>query len=322
LVLAEPILAVLRSGVFITLFDQDALQLYLRDGVYGFQMAPTPGGEQPSRLHFKVLADYAGLRKGSHVFFFLKRKITYGGQIVGSTNHGAFYLNGPTSHLGRKANAPLVWDESARPKHSANPEPGTFTRRSSRTGEPGRSVSQPYIIRFNDPLGMRGQQIASDDLYFHLGDYPYPLPSNSIQNMGFCLLTPREVELALKHIENSTDHIACESSEDVTLSAIPTSFSPDMVENDPLTAVSEADLEFRFMASVCSLPKIEGVDHNKVTLVRQIPISPFKPSDMDRADIGVFHEPLVEDGTIPNDVLELKNDTAGKADAEQIVRYS
>ena len=49
-----------------------------------------------------------------------------------------------------------------------------------------------------------GKYIVSDDLYFELGKYPYPLPSNSMQGMGFCTLTPGEVSTILKLIDKSS----------------------------------------------------------------------------------------------------------------------
>src|SRR5438309_958961 len=115
------------SGFFITLFDVETLALYLDKGVYGFHMPPAQMIGPRSR-HYQALADYACGRSDTHVFFFLKRHIVYGGQISGSSDYGAFYLNGQNSPLGLKAHAPLVWDESSRERYKASEQAGIFTR--------------------------------------------------------------------------------------------------------------------------------------------------------------------------------------------------
>lgn len=70
----------------------------------------------PYSNHYPTLADYSCARDGDHVFFFRDRQIFYGGQIVGSDEHDAFYLNGQRSQMERAADAPLVCDESGNRK--------------------------------------------------------------------------------------------------------------------------------------------------------------------------------------------------------------
>ena len=63
--------------------------------------------------------------------------------------------------------------------------------------------------------------------------------------------------------------------------------------------------------------------HPKQSVIcRQVPISPFKPSQTDQADICFYHEELREEGTIPDLVIELKNIKADKYDILQVVRYA
>ena len=188
----------MNAGVFIALYDENTLNLYLKHGVYGFLMAPTRGIINSRSKHYNALADYACMRKGTEVFFFLKRRIVYGGQIVGSNEHGAFLLNGTDSPLCISANSPLCWDEAARAGYDATNESGIFT-----VPEVGERC-QPYLIRFEDTVGLKGKYISSDDLYCKLGDYSYPLPSNAMQNMGFCTLTPGETKTALDLIKNNS----------------------------------------------------------------------------------------------------------------------
>lgn len=89
-------------GLFITLADKPTLKLYLEQGVFSQHMSPEPGVPETYH-HYRALGDYGSARDGAHVFFFRRGKIYYGGQIVGSEDHGAFYLNGQRSPLGRES---------------------------------------------------------------------------------------------------------------------------------------------------------------------------------------------------------------------------
>ncbi len=177
------------GGLFIVLYDEATLDLYLNENIYGFLLTPEFQTPSSRSVHYRALADYACAREGTHVLFFWKRRIVYAGQIVGNRDIGSFYLNGKTSPLGREANSNLVWDESRR--YRGTDKEGVFVVND-------KEKCQPVIVLFKDTLGLQRKQISSDDLYFELGSYPYPLPSNAIQNMGFCTLTPGETQIALK----------------------------------------------------------------------------------------------------------------------------
>ena len=174
----------------------ETLSLYLNRGIYGFLMPPVLDEVGSHSRHYNALADYACTRKGTHVMFFLRRRIVYGGEIIGSEGCGAFFLNGPYSPMGRKASSEVYWDESERNIYRATERRGVFEV----VGKGERC--QPYIIRFKDKLGLKGRAISSDQLYFWLGKYGYPLPSNSISGMGFCTLTPGETDAAISLFRN------------------------------------------------------------------------------------------------------------------------
>ena len=83
----------MTGGLFIALYDEESLKLYLDKGVYGFLMKPVMEDKPTARSrHYQILADYACSREGTDVFFFLKRKIVYGGKIFGNKTTGSFYL--------------------------------------------------------------------------------------------------------------------------------------------------------------------------------------------------------------------------------------
>ncbi len=305
-----------RSGFFIVLYDEDTLRLYLDRGIYGFLMNPEYEHIGKYSRHYAALADYACGREGTHVFFFLKRRIHYGGQLIGSEHHGCFYLNGPLSPMGIKADAQLYWDESVRERYKATNNLGTFI---VQTNEGPKERCQPYLIRFKDELGYKGRNILSDDLYFKLGEYGHPLPSNTIQGMSFCTLTPGECDILLNLLAEAERPESIESGEDIELETEPIHFEPKF----GITKVSEADRESHLEASLAGNPDLfPSIMRPKgETLCRQVPVSPLKPYQMDRADICYYSEASIKNGTLPNTVIELKNKRSGKPEVRQVIRY-
>lgn len=303
----------MSGGLFIALYDDESLKLYLDKGVYGFLMPPVFTDRPKSRSrHYQILADYACSREETDVFFFLKRKIVYGGKIYGNHESGSFYLNGLTSPLGRAADAELFWDESVRTKYFETDTPGVF-----KVEKYGGLKSQPFMFQFKQNENS-GKYILSDDLYFELGKYPYPLPSNSMQGMGFCTLTPGEVSTLQNLISQSNKRIVFEGEGEIDKTGKETLFDSELVSiNDDL--VNEAQLEFTILSS---LEPFADFLQDEYVLCRQVPISPFKPSEMDRADICLYSlKNPIKNGTIPNVIIELKKDVGNQAAYVQVERY-
>lgn len=299
----------MQGGLFIALYNEETLKLYLNRGVYGFLMKPVYTDAPSSRSkHYAVLADYACSREGTDVFFFLKRKIVYGGKIYGNKESGSFYINGLNSPLGRMTNANLFWDES--PRYEATDKLGVFKVN-------GSEKSQPFMFQFNK-TDNTGKYVISDELYFELGKYPYPLPSNSMQGMGFCTLTPGEASALIELVEKSDKKIDYTECEDIQKYGDEKIFDSDLVDIKD-TFINEAQLEFTILASLN--PFIDFLSGDYI-LCRQVPISPFKPMDMDRADICLYSlSDPIKDGTVPNIVIELKNGRANFYAYEQVTRY-
>lgn len=309
-----------ESGLFITLYDEETLQLYLENGIFGQHMSPTSKGEDPHYTHYRALGDYGCARDGKHVFFFRDRKIYYGGQIQGSDQHGAFYLNGQNSPLGREADAPLVWDESQRECYDGidGDETGLFTVDDEDKQED--AVCQPFLLQFEDHLDLAGSYISSDELYFRLGEYPYPLPSNAMMGMTFCTLTPAETRITLSLLQDTDKRLDPTTKEDIQLKADPVPFSPEHGIDHVKEAHPESHLESSVLSDPSLLPKALQPEDD-TALCRQVPISPFKPRNIDQADVCYFNEEEIKDGTIPNTVIELKNSKAGKSASLQVVKY-
>lgn len=189
----------MENGFFITLRDERSLALYLQEGVFSrHQPTEMDDDVHHSSNHYRAIADYACAREGTHVFFFSERAIYYGGRITSGTedeNIGAFWINDETGPMCRRADAGLGWDETVREEYDSAEHDGVFLMQ-GRNGE--REMSQPFLFRFDTDVEHTGKYIGSDDLYFELGDYPYPLQSNTIRGAGFCPMGPGETERLLK----------------------------------------------------------------------------------------------------------------------------
>jgi hypothetical protein len=304
------------GGFFITLFDKDTLKLYLNKGIYGFHMPPVFGDIGRRSKHYAALADYGCSRKGMHVFFFLKREIIYGGQILGNDLYGSFFLNGNYSPLGKKARATLFWDESQRACYSRTEHPGIFIR----PGKNSHQVCQPYILRFFDDLGLAGKTISSDQLYYNIGQFPFPLPTNAISGMSFCTMTPFETRIAIRLIKNESQRrYEFSNHNEIEIIGNATPFNP----SQGIERIELVDNEAHMEASILANPELLSEDlrpDQETIICRQIPISPFKPFQMDRADICYYKDSFAQ-GALPYKVLELKNVKAGRKECEQIERY-
>jgi len=228
----------------------------------------------------------------------------------------SFYLNGVYSTLGRKAHATLFWDESNRSCYQKTDKPGIFTR----PGVNDTPVCQPYIILFRDKLNLAGKWIYSDQLYFNIGKFPFPLPTNSISNMSFCTMSPFETKTALELIQNDFQgKYEFSSYNEVEITDEPTPYNPEY----DIQSLREAENESHLEAAILSNPYLlvsELRPDKETVLCRQVPISPFKPFQMDRADICYYKESFFY-GALPYLIIELKNKPAGKNECEQIERY-
>lgn len=309
------------GGLFVSLYDKETLRLYLDRGVYGQHMTPERGVPTSQSRHYNTLADYTCCRAGRHVFFFLKRKIYYGGQLVGEGDGPSFYINGPYSPLGREADAPVVWDESER--YESLDGEGLF-----KTG--AGEKCQPYLIQFEDKLGLAGRYITSDQFYIDLSEYPYPVPSNSMDGMGFCTLMERETTMLLnilrddEKIEGTEDP---KSDDPVELESAPvpyrTEYGPDSVSD----VQDESHLEASVLANPELLPQVLQPGDDSL-LCRQVPVCPYKPPQyMDKADVCYYTDDNINDGTFPNTIVELKyasggDKPAGKSAALQMKGYA
>ena len=313
----------MSSGLFILMNSEERIKEDINIGAYGFLMPPIYEDEVPSRSrHYAVLCDYACCSEGTEIFFFSNRKVTYGGTIT-KTNEDdpVFYLNGNTSPIGRKAKSELFVDLS-----KVYPDirgEGVYNiGKNNRNEDMIRSM--PFIIKF-EKNELTGKQITSDELYFELGNYNFPFPSNSIQGIGLCTLAPRETEILIDLMKKSDERLFYEfSTHEKILNNKKVLFYKDLIDEK---ISNESHLEFLLLANREKLRNIlsKSMDltgNEKYTKGRQIPISPFKPMQFDRADICLYdiNNPI-RDKSLPNVVIELKKDKANYKAYEQVTRY-
>ncbi len=305
------------SGLFITLYDEAALETYIASGVYGPLMRPLTNDSSRKALsiHFSVFADLACAKPGTHVFFFLKRRIYYGGRISADSPRPAVVLNGSGGRMSAHDDPPQVWVERWRPTyHPDQPQNCIYVVKDGERLE----RHQPYLIRFTYDDHLSGKSIVSDDFYFELGRKHYPLPANAIDGMSFCTLTPYEVSVLLRLADTGRGR-TCGNRQYVA--EPPTHYSCSASRRlEDLQFETEAELEATVIACPALLAQ-EIRPNADATICRQVPISPFKPSHMDRADICIYQQPLVDQGALPNVIIELKNKPATNNDVSQIGRY-
>lgn len=317
----------MASGLFILLYDDGSLENCLRNGLYGFLMPPVYEEIPNSRSkHFAVLSDYACCEEGTEIFFFNNRTITYGGKIT-ATNNGdpIFYLNGDTSPLGRKANSHLYVDMSDR--YEITDKKGVYNIGKNQRGE-DRHRAMPFIIEFDNHRPLTGKQITSDELYFELGNYNYPFPSNSIQGKGFCTLTLKETNILLELMKDSEKRLILENgaTKDAGINDdLKVIFNTSLLnETEP---TNEAHLEFLLLANSKKLDEIvykclPDIPKDKYIRCRQVPLCPFRPIQFDMADICLYSENYpIKDYTLPNIIIELKNQPANFRAYEQVTKY-
>ena len=312
----------MSSGLFILMVNEESVMASINKGVYGFLMPPIYEDKVPSRSkHYAVLCDYGCCYEGTEIFFFSNRKVFYGGKITTSNgNDPVFYLNGDTSPMGRKANSERFI--SLNKLHEETDDGIYYLGKNSRNQDRYRAL--PFVIKF-EKNELSGKQIASDDLYFELGKYNFPFPSNAIQKTGLCTLTPKETEILINLMKKSEIKVEYQQNNKIdVLDKKKLLFYKNLIDKD---ITNESHLEFQLLADNEKLDNIlsKALDlsgNENYLKGRQIPLCPFRPMQFDRADICLYdkNQPI-KDGTLPNVVIELKKDVATYSAYEQVTKY-
>ena len=67
-----------QGGLFITLYDEETLQLHLDRGFYGQHRSPEKNEPSSYSNHYRTLADYACARQGEHAYTGRIQRVTFG----------------------------------------------------------------------------------------------------------------------------------------------------------------------------------------------------------------------------------------------------
>lgn len=139
-------------------------------------------------------------------------------------------------------------------------------------------------------------------------------------------MTPGEVSIALELLKNSDEQIKVETKENIELRSEPLPFHPSLGFNDMKEAMEKAKDEAHLEALLLANPLIwpeEIRPTGDYVLCRQVPMSPFKPPQwIDKANICLYKQLLINSGTIPNVILELKVKKVSNKEVEQVVKYA
>lgn len=319
-----------NSGFFILIKDenkkQENLRLCLKNGFYGFLLNSNYDldNTRTLKIPYSVLADYVCCKEGTHVFLFSKRMITYGG-IVKETNGSepVFYLNGKTplieggGEIKRYINMDEIYKDNLTSKEGVYEISGRY----------GKQLKEiPFIIEFDNHTELTGKQISVDELYFELGKYNFPLPSNAIQGKGMCTLTPYETNLLLKLIKENGRNINPTDETDFKQPTYnqknKTIFKNEFIieKLNKKNWSVEAELEFLLLSTEKKLKEI--IPKGNYAKTRQLPLCPFKPQKLDYADICLYDlDNQIKNGALPNIIIELKKDYANYEAYKQVNRY-
>lgn len=304
------------GSLLVTIRDKETLDLYLEEQIFGALVSP-PGTRSLSRTTlYKILANYACARAGTHALFLYKQEIVYAGEIVGNSQFGSFYLNGETSPIGKKAKASLLWDESVR--YVGTPRPGIFKVRR-------KDKCQPAVILFNFNPGLTRRCISADDFYLRLASYPYLLPSKVRTDLGVWTLTPGETQVALDMFSVSPRILEpLKVPLQVVKGDNPILFDKRYGVKDLETAYagnelsSKEHLQFSIISNSQLLPaSLRPFVSDAICI--QVPLSPPTPYPIDRSDICYYvGDDMINDWTLPNRIVSLKTGPANERDVEQV----
>lgn len=290
------------GGVVITIRNEDVLPLYLAYGVYGRKLRLDLDDNPHFDPYIDALATYACCREHDHVFFRCKGRIYYGGRLVSDSRHYAFYLNGPHGFIGRAAEAPQVWDESGWDQFEPPVNRGLDWRRPPPLG-------QPFLFRFRDWYRLKGRWVDEHDFYVSLSEYNYLLPT-TVDPTGMTVISPGETEVLVNlFIHGEGGKLPAPKREDIELQEEPTPYDPSFGP-DPTDPLTKEEFIAGVLANSGKLPTWAQSRNNNA--IYDIPISPYRPRNVETADFAYYRVPAIRNGTIPNILFYVKED--GPAD--------
>ncbi len=308
------------AGYIFNLDRVDALRNYVGNGVYATKLTQPERGLWKTH-HEATFADYATMKAGDNVYFFIERKIYGIGELVNLAGQDCKFSNYPRASepvpYPHSGNEILLWDEGV---HSVNqrwictfvPAPHFFVS--------GMDMDD---VLASDPAAFRMLRALWKVSFIKFDDE---------ENQAFKNVLLKYNESVLSHPQPgatvfSNNSIACHSQitaklqkDDYRLEASP--FLHSCHEGDYIR--HEMAIEAAFLYQLANTHKATTEIFGEWDYVsHQVIASPFKPIDyMDKIDVfGYAYIPNHRPTKSRYLIAELKKDGANVEDVEQAMKY-
>ena len=308
------------AGYIFGLDNLNSLKLYASHGVYSTIMSPPDG---IWRIHHEAtFADYATMKLGDNVYFFIQRKIYGIGKLISLASQDCKFNNFPEACFPQKKqylkDNNLLWDEGK--SHSINqrwfctfkPDPFFFMNGIDMDDVLASNPDAFVILRAFWKVSF----IKFDD------DENQAFRDVLLKHNQIALANPLEGENIFENDEGALHKRITNQlrQNDYRLKIAP--FLNTCHEGDYIRHEMAVEAAMLFQITNCHEPTI-NIFGKWDYLSHQVIASPFKPIDyMDKMDIFGYayieeHKPTKSKYLI----AELKKDMARTADVEQVLKY-
>lgn len=308
------------AGYIFSLDKMESLRLYAGSGVYATKLRPPSG--QWQRAHEGTFADYATMREGDNVYFFIERRIYGIGKLV-NIGEECKYLNfggagEPRPFAYDEISPSLLWDEG-----------------------PTEAPLQRFICTFEPDPYFFAQGVDMDDV---LASNPSAfkmlrafwklsfMKFDDEENQAFRSILLKRNQSTLSNPAGSNGVFAFESAHSRLLDRLKVgSHSLDAGMASILSGCADGDrLKHEMALEAAVLYQLSAGDSQTCAvfgqwdyLSHQVVASPFKPVDyMDKMDLfGYSYIPGFRPTKAKFLVGEVKKDTASLEDVDQLLKY-
>ena len=306
------------AGYIFSLDSLDSLHLYTRNGVYGTKLS-VPSHSWMAH-HEGTFADYATMRAGDNIYFFIQRKIYGIGKLVNVGSDCKFFnfpgAGIPERLLYANAKEQLLWDEG---DVSAN-------QRCICVFEP-----DPHFFRLgidmDDVLSSNPDAFRMLRVFWKLSFIKF----DDEENQAFRDIILKRNQDALSTSREDDGVFEFQPSHAQLTSLLSTEYAFDSGMSAVLSGCADEDRLRHEMAIEAGLVHQLSVEENNTCQVfgkwdylsHQVVASPFKPVDyMDKMDFfGYAYVPEFKPTKARFLVGEIKKDIARREDVDQLLKY-
>ncbi len=323
-----------KAGWIFNLDSEESLCRYIRDGVYSTKIKP-PNNNSWSRAYLGTIADYASMRPGQLIYFFIKRKIYGIGELVAINGTKSCVFNNYKDSLLPKT--PDLFKDKKSDFYERELfyyEEGIWDKKIEDDGE--RCFQQRWVCTFK-ALSEFYDGIDMDALLKTDKSYKDFRSLRTFWGLSFIKLSPSENKRFREFIEKSKpEKFIVKMDEELKTKTVKNSYkedykfsldglieanrkNSDLLSNEMLIETSI----LHALANIQKNPDIKSIFSEWDYFSHQVTASPYKPVDyMDKMDICGYkggnngfwdaNEYLL---------IEIKKDTATDIDLEQTQKY-